>query len=105
MSSDTGHIFVPRMRRVHDRNLNSRLISVRAGLRTDLDNDLFSASLLHHLGFNDPGIRKNFLLELSYLKSYSDVGTERFKVHMKQNFRMCFLPKIANSIFLTHNDK
>ena len=55
------------------------MMSVCAGSRTYLDNDLFSTSLLHHLGFIEPGIRMNLILERNYLESYCDAGTVRVK--------------------------
>ena len=80
MNLDTEYIFVPRKRRVHDRNLNSRLMSVRIGSCTYLDNDLtltLLTSLLHHLGFIEPGIRMNFIFELHCGRPYWDAGMER----------------------------
>ena len=72
-----------RKRRVHDRNLNSSLMSVRAVSRKYLDTDLFSTSLLHHLGFIEPGIRMNSIFELNYLESYWNAGTERVFIMTK----------------------
>ena len=62
VSSDTKHIFVPRKRRLADRNLSSHLTSVRTGSCTYLDNDLtliLLTSLLHHLDFIKSGTYSN----------------------------------------------